>query len=166
MAQQQTNFDRMIDLVTDLFDTKHDPHQIDVTDADRERLEAIHPACMSEVADKNGPILWLIIIPTTQIIKDRFLAGVISEKELLAETRPGDTYEAIYLCSVAVLPEYRRQGLAKKATLDAIERICREHPIKSVFYWQFTEEGKDLAESVARSAGLPLHVRPHEERAG
>ena len=42
-----------------------------------------------------------------------FLAGRISERKLLEMTGPGGTYDALYLCSALVLPEFRKQGLAR-----------------------------------------------------
>src|SRR5437660_1649858 len=98
------NFTRMIELVTTVFDTRNDPDQISVTPDERERLQQIHPATMSELASEDGPIVWILVIPTTRVIMEQFLKGKISEKELLQKTDPGDTYNAVYLCSASVLP--------------------------------------------------------------
>ena len=150
------NFERMIQLVNEFFDTRSDPDQISVSNEERKKLEQIHPATLSEYADDGGPIVWILLIPTTQAIMERFINGAITEKQLLAETKPGDEYDAIYLCSASVLPEYRHKGLAKKVTIDAISSIRRDHKIKSLFYWPFSEEGKALARSMAEETGLPL----------
>ena len=150
------NYERMIALITEFFDTKNDPDQISVTEADREKLLAIHPATMSELANEDGPIVWILLVPTTQTIMDHVIKGELSEQKLLDETKPGDVYEAIYLCSGFVLPEYRNNGLAKKVGLDAIRSICKDHPIRSLFYWPFSTEGKALAEGAAKELGLQL----------
>src|SRR5271170_6565505 len=107
------NFERMIALVNDFFDSRNDPDQISVTAADRDKLERIHPATMSELANEDGPIVWILLIPTTQAIMDRFIKGEITEQQLLDETHTGVGYDVIYLCSASVLPEYRHKGLAK-----------------------------------------------------
>ncbi len=153
------NFERMMQLVTEFFDTKHDPNQISVTEEDRIRLQAIHPATMSELANEDGPIVWILIIPTTDAVMNGFIKGELHENQLLNATNPGDTYTAIYLCSASVLPEFRHKGLAKKVSLEAISEIQKDHPIKSLFYWSFSGEGKALAEAIGKETGLALFER-------
>jgi len=150
------NFNRMIQLVTGFFDARNDPDQISVTPEDRVRLESIHAATFSEFADQDGPAAWILLIPTTHIIMDRFIKGLITEQQLLDETQPGGIYDVIYLCSAAVLPEYRHKGHAKQLTIAAINTICKDHPIKSLCYWPFSDEGRALAKSVSKVVGLPL----------
>jgi hypothetical protein len=149
------NFTRMLQVVNDCFDTRNDPDQISVTPEERDKLAALHSATLSELANADGPIVWVLLVPTTQLIMARFLAGSITEKQVLDETMPG-SFDAIYLCSASVLPEFRKQGLAKKVVLDAIAAIREDHPIDTLFYWPFSEEGKMLARSVACTLGLQL----------
>jgi len=153
------NFNRMLQLVNEFFDTKNDPDQLSVTEEDRKKLYAIHPATMSEYVEGDGPVVWLMCIPTTGDIMNKFLRAEIGEKQLLAETPVGGVYDAIYLCSAMVLPEYRRKGLAKRVAMDAINAIRKDHPIKSLFTWPFSEEGKALANAIASACNLPLLIR-------
>lgn len=153
------NYERMIKLVTEFFGTRTDPDQISVTDTEREHLQQIHPATMTEVANEEGPILWLLIIPTTAAIMNDFLAEKITEKQLLEQTKPGISYDAIYLCSIYVLPEFRKQGLAKKTAIDAVNQVRENQPIKALFYWPFSEEGKEAAMAISKELGLPLYER-------
>ena len=150
------NFNRMIQLVTEFFDTRNDPDQISVTNEEREKLQKIHPATMSEFANEDGPVVWIMLIPTTHIIMERFIKGEITEKQLLEETQPGDVYDVIYLCSAFTLPEFRHKGLAKKITIDAINSIRKDYPIKSLLCWPFSDEGKNLSRLLAKEIGLPL----------
>ena len=150
----------MIKLAEDFFETKNDPTQISVTEGVLKRLEAIHPATRSEKRDDHGPIAWVLIIPTSRDVMMRFIAKEINEQQLLDETHPGDSYEAIYLCSALVLPEFRGKGLARKLVAEAISSIRKQHPIRSVFFWSFSKEGERLAAAVAHEAGLPLFRRP------
>jgi GNAT superfamily N-acetyltransferase len=69
-------------------------------------------------------------------------------------------YDAIYLCSALVLPEYRGKGIAKRLACTAIEAIQADHPIKSLVCWAFSREGEALATSIAREVGIPLLQRP------
>ena len=154
------NLKRMLQLVTEFFDVRNDPDQLNVDDEVMEQLHQLHPATMSQVANEDGPILWLLLIPTTDKIMKRFLAEELSEKQLFDETEPGMAYDTIYLCSASVLPEFRRQGLAKRTCLEAINSIRKDHAIKSLFYWPFSADGKLLAEAIAKEVGLPLFEHP------
>jgi hypothetical protein len=149
----------MIKLAEEFFETKNDPEQISVSEEIMNRLHELHPSTMSEKKNENGPIAWVLVIPTTHQLMEEFIAKKINEKELLEKTPAGSEYDALYLCSALVLPEERGKGLAKNLIIDAIRSIQKQHPIKTLFYWSFSPEGKGLAMSVAREIGLPLRER-------
>ena len=153
------NFDRMIQMANEVFATKSDPDQLDVDEHVIAHLKEIHPATLSEMADDNGPAIWILLIPTTRVLMDRFIAKDITEQQLADLTPVHSSYDAIYLCSAMVLEEYRHKGLAKKMTLEAVDKIRADHPIETLFVWPFTEEGNGLADSISKSAGLPLIKR-------
>jgi ribosomal protein S18 acetylase RimI-like enzyme len=155
------NFDRMIALATEVFDMKNDPDQISVTQEDIGRLHALHPACMTEEATDDGPVAWVLIFPTTHELMERFLREEISERQLLSETALGGKFEAVYLCSALVLPEYRGKGVAKRLTVSAIRSMQKDHPIRELFVWPWSKEGEQSARSVARETGLTLLTRRH-----
>lgn len=146
----------MIQLAEDVFDAKNDPDQLDVDEQVLERLKKIHPATVSEYDDGDGPVAWVLLIPTIKELMQQFLSNKISEKELFELTPLESSYDALYLCSALVLEEYRRKGIAKKLTLDAIEQIRKAHPIQSLFAWAFTKEGQIGVDSIAKATSLPL----------
>ncbi len=150
------NYERMLQLVVDFFSHAGGPDQITVSEEERELLERIHPATLTEVANEDGPMVWILMVPTTAGIMQRFLSGAITEKELLHQTQPGATYDAIYLCSAFTLPEFRHHGLAKKATIDAIADIRKDHAVDTLFYWPLSEDGRQLAKAIAKECGLPI----------
>ena len=156
----QPNLDRMIKLADEFFETKNDPLQISVSEETMVLLRKIHPNTISEISTEDGPIAWLLIIPTTQTLMKLFLAKKISEQNLLYDTPLNARYEALYLCSALVLPEHRGKGLAKRLALTSIRAVIEQHPIKQLFYWGFSPEGDRLASSIARDLGLPLGKRP------
>ncbi len=80
------NFQRMIRLADEFFETKNDPSQITITEEVMEQLRSIHPATMGEIADEQGPLAWTIVIPTTRAIRNQFMKGQIGEAELLKLT--------------------------------------------------------------------------------
>jgi GNAT superfamily N-acetyltransferase len=149
----------MIALAEEVFDMRNDPEQLSVDEAVVGRLLAIHPATMGEVADENGPVAWMLVIPTTREVMEDFVAKRISERQILERTPSGVHATAIYLCSALVLPEHRGKGYAKRLALDAIRMIRKDHPIEALYVWSFSSEGRGLAVGVAREAGLPMRER-------
>ena len=154
-----SNFERMIQLAEDVFAVKSDPDQLDVDKEVMERLLRMHPASVSEYDDGNGPVAWILLIPTTLDLMQRFLEHKISEKELFDLTPEDSVYDALYLCSALVLEEYRRKGIAKQLTINAIENIRKVHPLKALFVWAFTKEGDLSSEKIAQLASLTLYKR-------
>ncbi|MDP2889185.1 MAG: hypothetical protein Q8P34_09525 [Bacteroidota bacterium] len=83
-----SNFERLILLADEVFAVKSDPTQLDVNQKVLERLHKIHPATVSEYDDGNGPVAWVLLIPTTIDLMNRFLKSEISEKELFELKHP------------------------------------------------------------------------------
>src|SRR6478609_5449365 len=109
-----SNFERMIQLADEVFTSRSDPNQLDINPEVLDHLRNIHPATVSEYDDGHGPVAWILLIPTTTELMNRFLKNEISEKKLYELTPLNTTYDALYLCSAMVLKEYRRKGIAKK----------------------------------------------------
>jgi hypothetical protein len=151
-----SNFEKMIQLATDSFDVKNDPNQLDVNENVIKRLLEIHPGAVTEKDDGNGPIIWILLIPTTNKIMEQFIDNQISELKLFEQTPVGIAYESIYLCSAMTLIEHRQKGITKKLCIEAIENIRKSNPITSLFVWPFSVEGERLAEKIAHETGLPL----------
>ena len=155
----KTNLQRMLDLAEEVFHARHDPDQLDVNDQVIERLVRLHPNAVCEYDDGNGPVAWIILIPTTSALMHEFLNKSIGERELFERTPEGAVYDELYLCSAMVLEEYRRKGISRKLVLEAVENICRDHPIQSLFVWTFSEAGSAAAKSLSKETGLPLFKR-------
>ncbi len=156
MSSSPPNFNRMMQIIDEVFSTRNDPGQIQVTPQQMKKLEKIHPATLSRVEDENGPLIWVLMIPTTEAVMQEFLAQRITEKQLLEKTKPGEAYTCIYLCSATTLPEHRGKGRTKKLCVEAINAISQTHTINTLFVWPFTKEGEVLAQKVADACGLTL----------
>lgn len=154
-----SNYERLIKLADEVFAVKNDPSQLDVDQDVLERLKKIHPATISEYIEGDGPVAWVLCIPTTLELMNLFLEHKITEKQLFEQTPVGNNYETIYLCSALVLEEYRRKGIAQKLSISAIQEIQKKHTLKAAFVWAFSVEGEAAAETIARVAGLPLYKR-------
>lgn len=155
-----SNFERMLALIDEVFATRSDPDQLQVDETVIEKLQAIHPATLGEYNEGNGPCVWVLVIPTTKEVMNDFLAGHITEQQLLDSTQPGQQFEALYLCSATVLPEYRRRELALNLCIDAVNAIQLQYPLQYLYTWPFTPEGRALAEHVAKKTGLTLFSLP------
>jgi len=153
------NLERLIQLAEEVFSARTDPDQLDVDEEVLNSLKNIHPASVSELDVGQGPIAWVLVIPTTTEIMTQFLHRKMSEKDILDLTPEGGTYDTLYLCSALVLEEYRQKGIAKELCIKAIEKICVDHPLKALFVWSFTKEGEQLADKVAKQVGLPIFKR-------
>ena len=150
---------RLIELADKVFAYKDDPNQIEVNDEVRKKLYQIHPMTLSEYRVEDGPVAWLLLIPTTKELMDQFLKKEISERELFEKTPIGVKYDSIYLCSALVLEEYRRKGIIKELTQNAINGIRKDHPIRSLFVWPFSLEGDLAADKISKELDLPLYIR-------
>ncbi len=153
------NFERMIQLADEVFASRQDINQLNINEEVLAHLRRIHPATVSEHDDGNGPVAWLLLIPTTIDLMNRFLDGRISERELYEMTPLDTAYEALYLCSAMVLEEYRRKGIMKELALNAFKALNKDHAFQSLFVWTFSDEGLLSAEAFAREVSLPLYHR-------
>ena len=153
------NLNRMIALADSFFDVRHDPEQLQVDQNVLEKLNTIDPNTLSEEIDGDGPVVWILLIPTTSDVMHRFLKNEITENQLFEETESGQNYEALYLCSALVLEEFRHKGLARNLSLHAINAIRKKYPIRYLYVWAFSEEGKQLSIRLSGETGLPLLSR-------
>lgn len=154
-----SNYERIIQLSDEVFSSRTDPDQLNVDEKVMERLELIHPNTLSEFDDGNGPVCWILCIPTTLDLMSKFIDQKISERELYELTPLNTKYETIYLCSALLLEEFRGKGIAQKLAVEAIENIKTDHNIKALFFWAFSKEGEKLAEKLSGLMGLPLYRR-------
>jgi len=153
------NYERMIQLSEEVFSSRTDPDQLNVNENVMDHLQLIHPDTISEYDEGNGPICWILCIPTTIDLMNQFINKKISERELYELTPLNTKYEAIYLCSALLLEEFRGKGIAQTLGIRAIENIKIDHSIKALFFWSFSKEGEKLAEKVSELMSLPLFKR-------
>jgi len=154
-----SNYERMIQLSEQVFSSRTDPDQLNVNENVMDHLQLIHPDTISEYDDGNGPVCWILCIPTTLDLMNQFINKKISERELYELTPLNTKYEAIYLCSALLLEEFRGKGIAQTLGVRAIENIKIDHSIKALFFWSFSKEGEKLAEKVSELMSLPLFKR-------
>ena len=154
-----SNYERMIQLADEVFSCRTDPDQLNLDENVMEHLQLIHPDTMSEYDNGNGPVCWILCIPTTLDLMTQFINKEISERELYELTPLNTKYEAIYLCSALLLEEFRGKGIAQRLVVKALENIKIDHSIKALFFWAFSKEGEKLADKASRLMGVPLYKR-------
>ena len=153
-------FERLVQLADNVFSVRTDPDQLDVNQDVLEQLEKLHPCCVSEWNEEDGPVCWVLLFPTTSELMHLFLENEISEKQLFEQTLlAANKYNCIYLCSALVLEEFRRKGITSQLSIKAIEKIKQDYTILYLFAWTYTQEGKIAAESIAKKSHLPLLIR-------
>jgi hypothetical protein len=155
----KSNFERLIELSDEVFSSRTDPDQLNINENVMEHLQLIHPDTISEYDDGNGPVCWILCIPTTLDLMNQFINKEISERELYELTPLNAKYEAIYMCSALLLEEFRGKGIAQRVGLKAIENVMLDHSIKALFFWSFSKEGEKLAVKASALMGLPLYKR-------
>lgn len=156
----EDNYRRMLALIDEVFELRNDQQQLQVTRKQQKKLQALHPATLTEVANDAGPLIWCLIWPTTRALMQQFVAKEITETQLLELTPSAGAYQALYLCSITALPEARGMGQSFKLAMTAITAIRQQHPISDLFVWPFTEQGNALSEKLAQAVKLPLLRRP------
>lgn len=150
---------RLTGLAEKVFAVKNDPDQLDVNEEVIRRLIRIHPMTVSEFRVEDGPVAWVLIIPTTKDLMDQFIDKRINERELFEMTPEGVKYETVYLCSALVLEEYRQKGITRELAIKAFTSIMKDHPLKYLFVWPFSPEGDIAATKIAEELELPLYKR-------
>jgi len=154
-----SNFERMIQLSDQVFSSRTDPDQLNVNEDVMEHLQLIHPSTIYKYDKGKGPVCWVLCIPTTLDLMNRFMDQKISERELYELTPLHTKYEAIYLCSALLLEEFRGKGIATGLAVEAVETIRADHDIKALFMWAFSKEGEKLAQKLSGLMNLPLYKR-------
>lgn len=152
----KSNFEKMIQLSEEIFSVKNDPNQLSIDEEVMQQLTKMHPNTISKYDDGNGPVSWVLLIPTSIELMNQFISNKISEKDLFEKTPLGIPYEALYLCSAITLTEYRNKGITKKLITNAIDQLLIDFPIKTLFVWSFTKEGDLLSDKLALHYNLPL----------
>ncbi len=122
-----------------IFGTKDDPQQIPIGDS-REKLKKLNENCfLYEVDDQDNLISWIVVMPTTEELMQKFLKKEINERELFEKTPIGVEYTALYFCSAITLPEYRGKGYARNLRLEAFSRFNAKD--MQLFSWPVTKDG-------------------------
>lgn len=150
-------FEKMLKISEEFFGSQTDPDQMPISQESADKLFSIHPDTILYKFDEKGePVGWAVVVPTSREVMEKFLNKKISEKELLDRATEEKKFEALYLCAVFILPEYRGKGFAKELILSAIEKVSSGKNL-DLYAWIYSEEGKGLSNAVSKV--LSEHTR-------
>ena len=152
--------EKKMDVIAErIFGTQHDPDQIPITKESGEKLEKLTSSWVKYRLDKNGdPISWVIFVPTTKEIANKFIKGEITERQVLDMTVPQEDYSALYFCAAVTIPEYRRKGLA----IELVKEVIHDIPTTSdylLFAWPYSKEGRSLIEKLEQVLERQIYLR-------
>lgn len=149
-------------LLENYFETAHNPDQMQINDEARDWVGKNIPECSTLIKHDGKVIGSVFVMPCTLKIMNEFVSKKISEARLAEEIREwGPNYEkmeCVYLCSAFVAPEHRGKGLAFRSAVRTIRGILGDRKLP-LFYWGYSEEGKNLAERVAKEFGVKIYAR-------
>lgn len=139
----------------DFFGTENDPNQIPSNWDALNRLLTINPHTLVVKKDKSGSFIgWAAFLPTTQKLMIPFLKNEINERQLFYLTSRSD-YDAIYVISVFVKPEFSSGGYSKNLLMEGIQPLLK--PNIKIFYEGFSEEGKRLGQILSTRLGIEVY---------
>ena len=153
------NYQRLLELADQLFNTKSDPEQLDVNEHVIETLQDIAPVLVHEHQIDHEAVAWITLIPSNETLTEAFIQGAISEKNYFEKSVVLSAFDTIYLCSAIVLEEFRHQGIVSQHCKAAIEHMRIQHKIKQLAAWPFTAEGLSCARAIAHRLELPLILK-------
>lgn len=103
------------------------------------------------------------MLPCTKELMGKFLSGEISENEMVEEIKlkvNRNNFDAIYLCSSFIKPEFRGKGLSVEARIKTIRKVTSKMKIKPIlFYEPYTKEGEKSCKKVAEILGFELRKK-------
>ena len=142
-----------------IFVSEEDPNQMPITKETKKRLQEINKdALLYKIDEKENLISWVVTIPTSTELMDKFLSKEINERELFEQTKPNTEYDALYICAIVTAPEYRNKGYAKEMILEAIKRFEKTKDLK-IFAWPTSKEGLSLLTTLEKETARKIYLR-------
>lgn len=140
------------------FGTQKDPEQMPINLASYDKIQKLSPYSLICELKNDEPVSWVVTVPTSKVIMNKFISKEINEKQLLEISNPQDKYDAIYLSAAFTLPDHRRQHLATKLFLEAISKIPHTDDV-DYFGWIYSKEGRKLGKTLEKKLMTKILTR-------
>jgi len=150
--------EKTLDIAEQFFGSQEHPDYIPITRESDQKFERINPNFMVYKLKDGEPISWILVLPTSLDLMNKFIKGDINERQLLDLTKPEEKFEALYLCSAFTVPEYRKQGYV----IEMFKGVVKTIPLKdnfSLFAWPVTKEGRKLTEKLESVLGHKILIK-------
>jgi len=132
------------------FQTADDPSQSEATVENCQKIIAVDPHAFIIERVDGQLAAYSSVLPTSNAVKNDFLAGKITERELLAVATSEPAFETLYLLVSFVLAEYRKRGIASRLVKEQIGYFKGKYGINDYYAWAWSEEGKKLISALGR----------------
>ncbi len=151
--------DESIRVAEDAFETSASLDQIPATQETFNKLKSLDPnSILYDVSPENKLRAWVVVVPTSKDLMNKFLSKEIGERGVLDMSVPGNEYSSVYLCAAVTLPEYRRQGIANTLIKEAVSRMPLSQDCE-FFGWPTSVEGEMLVKKLEEETGKIIHLR-------
>jgi len=92
---------------------------------------------------------------------NQFLNSKIGEQELFTRSMILEEKEinSLYICFAVIEKEYRKKGIVSQSITYQINEIKKDHKIKDLFVWPYSEAGLKSAKEIAKHFNTKLYVR-------
>lgn len=149
------------------FGTQNDPTQLPATRESFDALLALDErGIVTELTEEGDLIGWMVTVPTTAEQMESFVNERITEAELFSNSiipRAHTGYvEAVYLCAVFVLPEYRQKGYGRGLVQKAVRLYREENSEAQFFTWPWSCAGRKVVKKIADEEGITITERPSD----
>lgn len=143
------SFAKTAAVTEEFFGTEVDSTQIPINQETRNKFLQLSPYCMNTAEDTLGnPVSWVICIPTSVELMEKFISEKITEKELFDQTEIAEHYSALYLCTAFTIPAYRKKGIARALLLESIQKFKETNPDIQLFAWGYSAGGQKVIDSL------------------
>ena len=149
---------RSIEMSGEIFATEAAPDQMQASEENFEKLKFLDPNTLLYEVIEGDLAAGVGVGPTSLETMEAFLSHQISAQKLLDITEKQDQYPSLYLCAAAVLPQYRRQGIAMKLLKEVITRMSTTKDVL-LYAWPTSSEGRSLVEKFKKETGKVIRIR-------
>jgi predicted GNAT family acetyltransferase len=138
------------------FHTADDQTQSEATVESCQKTIAVEPHAFVIERLDGKLAAYSVALPTSQALKEDFLSGRITERELSAKAKTYPVFESLYLAVTFVLPAYRKRGIDSRLCKEQIEYFKSKYSINNYYAWAWSDEGKALISTIERDLKISI----------
>lgn len=161
-ASEQELHKKTQQIAEQFYGTAQHPDQIPIGEESQHKLHLLHPKTVLFKLIDNEPVSWIVVIPTTRVLGEKFVNGETTERALFDQTVPSEIYEALYICSVFTVREHQRKGYGTQLLREALDGIPLV-PNPYLFCWVYSKEGEAMYQALTKKFKTVVHRRSSKD---